>query len=67
MKNYKIEDVSIDNNELFDGIATTFIEPMVYSQNLEEMFSNAIDDSDFPESVKKDALSALKGMTDDAF
>lgn len=67
MKKYKIEDVSIDDNEPFDGMDTTFIDLIGYSQNLEEMFSKAIKDSDFPTSVKKDAKSALKGRADNSF
>ncbi len=57
----------IDDNEPFDGTGTTFIEPLGYNQNLESMFSTAIEDTDFPTTTKINAWSALKGMVDNAY
>ncbi len=37
------------------------------SQNLESLFSDEINDSEFPTTETHDAWTALKGMVDDSF
>ncbi len=46
---------------------TTFVEPNSCSQNLESLFSEAINDSEFPQRFTVDARSALKGTVDDCY
>ncbi len=59
--------MSVDENEPFDGLETSFIERFGCSQNLESLFSDLINDSEFPTTVTHDAQSVLKGIVDDAF
>ncbi len=65
LKNYDLIDVSIDQNEPFDGMGTTFIEPIGCHRDLESLFSDAINDSELPVTVTHNARSALKGTLDD--
>ncbi len=66
LKNYDLDDFALDDNEPFDSYETTFVEPSGYSQKLEQLFSYAIEDI-FPDKMKNDARSALKGIVDDAY
>ncbi len=66
LKNYAIDDINIDGSEPFDGFETTFVEPTGCSENLEKLFSNAIEDSVIITKSKNDARSTLKGSVDDA-
>ncbi len=67
LKKYDVDDIDIDDSEPYDGFETTFVEPSGCSQNLEELFSNAIKDSVLPSESKIDARSTLKGSVDDAY
>ncbi len=67
MRNYDQKDICIKVDNLMDGYRTTFDEPPGCSKNLEKLFSNAIEDTNFPLEVKYDARSTLKGMFDDAY
>ncbi len=66
LKNYDQKDGTIEDNNLLDGNETTFAEPPRCSKNLEELFSDAIADTEFSLEVKNDTRSALIGMVDDA-
>ncbi len=67
LKNYSIDDIDIDGSEPFDGFETRFVEPSGCSQNLEKLFSNAIEDSVLITESKMDARSVLKASVDDAY
>ncbi len=67
LKNYELKDLSLEENELLNVFRKSFLEPLGCSQNLEQLFSDAIDYSEFPPEVKNDARSTLKGMVDDAY
>ncbi len=67
IKNYNSNDVPSKFEEPFDGLETTFIKPNSCSQSLESLFSDAINDSEFPQTLTVDARSALKGTVDDCY
>ncbi len=67
LKNYSMDDIDIDDSEPFDGFQTRFVEPSGCSQNLEKLFSNAIQDSVLITHSKTNARSALKASVDDAY
>ncbi len=60
-------EISIDDNESFDGIGTAFFEPLRCSQNLESMFCTVNEDTYFPTTVKMNERRTLKGLVDDAY
>ncbi len=67
LKNYDQKHVSIEDNNLLDGYGTTFGEPRGCSENWEQLFSDAIEDTELPLKVKNDARNTLKGMVDDVY
>ncbi len=67
IKNYELDDTLFENLELFDGMTTTFTEPMGCSQQLDEIFSDALQDSEFPTSFQVNTKSALKETVDNAY
>ncbi len=67
LKNYQLLDMSVNENEPFDDLETTLNETFGCIQDLESIFSNAINDSALPTTLTHDTWSVLKGMEDDAF
>ncbi len=67
LRNYDQKDIYIEDNNSMDGYGKTFAEPLGCSENLEQLFSNAIEDTNFPLEVKYNARSTLKGMVDDVY
>ncbi len=47
LKSYDLDGLALDDNKPFDMFKTTFVEPSGCSQNLEQLFSNAIEGSVF--------------------
>ncbi len=53
LKYNDIDDVDVDHSKPFEGFETTFVEPSGCNQNLEKHFSNAIEDSEYTDRIKK--------------
>ncbi len=67
IKNYDQKDVSIEDSNILNCYGTTFAEPPKCNENLEQLFSDAIKDTELPLEVKNEARSTLKGIVDDAY
>lgn len=66
-KNYALDDILLEKLEPFDGMGVIFTEPMGCSQELNEMFSDVLEDLEFPTALKLKARRALKGAVDNAY